>query len=194
MVRNPLGSAHPEATLKACIEHGAPDDAIQAAKAEFHAYLAANRSAQAASSHDLVEDSELLSEDREMDSDSQGTVIKLICMSFRITSMKITKFTIKVFVIPYLFIIVGPINISTTAVLVSPGVSVSGTVSITSSEVYFEVDEEHPDFKRIDNQVRHLDNTNNSSHLSLNRFAELLVKLSYLIFKIEFKRINKRIC
>ena len=93
--------------------------------------------------------------------------------------------------IPYLFIIVGPINISTTAVLVSPGVSVSGTVSITSSEVYFEVDEEHPDFKRIDNQVRHLDNTNNSNHLS---FAELLVKLSYLIFKIEFKRINKRIC
>ena len=82
MVRNPLGSAHPEATLKACIEHGAPDDAIQAAKAEFHAYLAANRSAQAASSHDLVEDSELLSEDREMDSDSQGTVIKLIYMSF----------------------------------------------------------------------------------------------------------------
>ena len=72
LVRNPLGSAHPEATLKACIEHGAPDDAIQAAKAEFHAYLAANRSAQAASSHDLVEDSELLSEDREMDSDSQG--------------------------------------------------------------------------------------------------------------------------
>ena len=72
MVRNPLGSAHPEATLKACIEHGAPDDAIQAAKAEFHAYLAANRSAQAASSHDLVEDSELLSEDREMDNDSQG--------------------------------------------------------------------------------------------------------------------------
>ena len=80
LVRNPLGSAHPEATLKACIEHGAPDDAIQAAKAEFHAYLAANRSAQAASSHDLVEDSELLSEDREMDSDSQGmnTIIRKV--------------------------------------------------------------------------------------------------------------------
>ena len=29
----------------------------------------------------------------------------------------------------------------------------SGTVSITSSEVYFEVDEEHPDYKKIDNQV-----------------------------------------
>ena len=98
MVRNPLGSAHPEATLKACIEHGAPDDAIQAAKAEFHAYLAANRSAQAASSHDLVEDSELLSEDREMDSDSQGTVIKIIYMS---CCLSVTKFTIKLFLIIY---------------------------------------------------------------------------------------------
>ena len=53
----------------------------------------------------------------------------------------------------YTYYDLGPINISTTAVLVSPGVAVSGTVSITSSEVYFEVDEEHPDFKKIDNQV-----------------------------------------
>ena len=30
LVSNPLGSAHPEATLKAALEHGAPDDAIQA--------------------------------------------------------------------------------------------------------------------------------------------------------------------
>ena len=163
MVRNPLGSAHPEATLKACIEHGAPDDAIQAAKAEFHAYLAANRSAQAASSHDLVEDSELLSEDREMDSDSQGTYINFSSLYIII---KKAKFRIKIFLILF-FMIVGPINISTTAVLVSPGVSVSGTVSITSSEVYFEVDEEHPDFKRIDNQVRHLNNTNSSNYCGI---------------------------
>lgn len=27
-VHNPLGSTHPEATLKAAIEHGAPEDAI----------------------------------------------------------------------------------------------------------------------------------------------------------------------
>ena len=72
LIRNPLGSAHPEATLKACIEHGAPDDAIQVAQEEFHAHLAANRAQQAAASHDLVEDSELLVEDRELDSDTQG--------------------------------------------------------------------------------------------------------------------------
>ena len=47
----------------------------------------------------------------------------------------------------------GPINISTSAVLVSPGVAVHGTMSITSSEVYFEVDEDHADFKKIDAQV-----------------------------------------
>lgn len=74
LIRNCLGSTHPEATLKACLEHGAPDDAVQAAKAEFHAHLAANRAAQAASSHDLVEDAELLSEDREMDSDTPGEI------------------------------------------------------------------------------------------------------------------------
>jgi hypothetical protein len=72
LIRNPLGSTHPEATLKACLEHGAPDDAIQAAKAEFHAHLAANRAQQAASSHDLVEDAELMSEDREIDGENQG--------------------------------------------------------------------------------------------------------------------------
>ena len=47
----------------------------------------------------------------------------------------------------------GPINISTTAVLVSPGVAVPGQISITSSEVYFEVDEDHDDYKKIDAQV-----------------------------------------
>jgi len=78
LVRNPLGSSHPEATLKAAIEHGAPEDAIQAAQAEFHAHLAAHRASQSASSHDLVEDAELQQqEDRELDVESQGEADKL---------------------------------------------------------------------------------------------------------------------
>lgn len=79
LIRNPLGSTHPEATLKACLEHGAPEDAIQAAKAEFHSHLAANRSQQGASSHDLVEDAELMSEDREIDGDNQGKKLQNLC-------------------------------------------------------------------------------------------------------------------
>ena len=61
-----------EATLKACLEHGAPEDAVQAAKAEFHAHLASNKNQQ--TNYELVEDSELLSEDRELDSDNQGMI------------------------------------------------------------------------------------------------------------------------
>jgi hypothetical protein len=83
LIRNPHGSSHPEATLKACLEHGAPDDAVQAAKAEFHAHLSTNRGQQAASSYDLVEDSELLSEDRELDTDSQGILSEL--SEFKVT-------------------------------------------------------------------------------------------------------------
>ena len=75
LVRNPLGSTHPEATLKACLEHGAPEDAVQAAKAEFHAHLASNKNQQ--TNYELVEDSELLSEDRELDSDNQGIIYLL---------------------------------------------------------------------------------------------------------------------
>lgn len=37
--------------------------------------------------------------------------------------------------------------------MVSPAVVVKGTLSITSSELYFEVDEEDPGFKAIDPKV-----------------------------------------
>ncbi len=71
-MRNPLGSSHPEATLKAALEHGAPEDAVQAAQAEFHAHLMAHKGSGA--QQDLVEDSELAQgEDREMDNDNSGT-------------------------------------------------------------------------------------------------------------------------
>jgi hypothetical protein len=37
---------------------------------------------------------------------------------------------------------------------VAPSVVVKGTLSVTSSELYFEVDEEDPNFKKIDPKVR----------------------------------------
>ena len=70
LIRNPLGSAHPEATLKAALEHGAPDDAVEAAKAEFHSHLlaASKDGSNKAGATDLVADSELEEAvDREMD-------------------------------------------------------------------------------------------------------------------------------
>ncbi|GLV35236.1 rugose [Carabus blaptoides fortunei] len=117
-VHNPLGSSHPEATLKAALEHGAPEDAIMQAREEFHAQLAATRGQQQVQSSDLMDDNELLSDDRDLDVD-----------------------------------LAGPVNISTKAKLIAPGIVAPGMVSITSAELYFEVDEDDPEFKKIDTEV-----------------------------------------
>ncbi|KAK9700943.1 Neurobeachin/BDCP, DUF4704 alpha solenoid region [Popillia japonica] len=117
-VHNPLGSSHPEATLKAALEHGGPEDAILQAKEEIHAQLAATRNQQQMQSTDLMDDNELLIDDRELDSDATG-----------------------------------PVNISTKARLIAPGIVAPGMVSITSSELYFEVDEEDEEFKKMDAEV-----------------------------------------
>ncbi|KAH0510766.1 Lipopolysaccharide-responsive and beige-like anchor protein [Microtus ochrogaster] len=47
----------------------------------------------------------------------------------------------------------GPVSLSTPAQLVAPSVVVRGTLSVTSSELYFEVDEEDPNFKKIDPKI-----------------------------------------
>lgn len=44
-------------------------------------------------------------------------------------------------------------NISTRASLISAGVVAPGIVSITSAELYFEVDEDDPEFKKLDPEV-----------------------------------------
>ncbi|XP_061932291.1 neurobeachin isoform X13 [Apis cerana] len=118
-VHNPLGSSHPEATLKAALEHGAPEDAILQAREEFHAHLAASRAhQQQLQSADLMDDSELLSDDRDLDND-----------------------------------LTGPVNISTKGKLIAPGIVAPGIISVTSTELYFEVDEDDPEFKKIDSEV-----------------------------------------
>lgn len=71
-VHNPLGSSHPEATLKAALEHGAPEDAILQAREEIHAQLAASRNQQQMQTSDLMDDSELLVDDRDLDNDLTG--------------------------------------------------------------------------------------------------------------------------
>uniref|UniRef100_A0A6M2E108 Putative lysosomal trafficking regulator lyst n=1 Tax=Xenopsylla cheopis TaxID=163159 RepID=A0A6M2E108_XENCH len=118
-IHNPRGSSHPHATLKAAVEYGAPEDAILQAREEFHSQLAIARSQQTTqTSTDLLEDNELLSDDRDFDVD-----------------------------------LTGPVNISTRAMLIAPGLVAPGTISITSTELYFEVDEDDPKFQKIDSEV-----------------------------------------
>lgn len=49
--------------------------------------------------------------------------------------------------------VTGPVNISTKARLVAPGITAPGIVSITSTELYFEVDEDDPEYKKLDPEV-----------------------------------------
>ncbi|KAG8182137.1 hypothetical protein JTE90_014552 [Oedothorax gibbosus] len=74
-VQNPYGSTHPEATLKAAIEHGAPEDAILQAREEFHQHLAVTRRQQQhhLQSSDLLDDSDLW-DDKDLDAELAGPV------------------------------------------------------------------------------------------------------------------------
>ncbi|PVD34451.1 hypothetical protein C0Q70_05725 [Pomacea canaliculata] len=47
----------------------------------------------------------------------------------------------------------GPVALSTSCKLIVPGVAVNGTMSITKSELYFEMDDEDAENKKIDPQV-----------------------------------------
>ncbi|XP_041358388.1 neurobeachin-like isoform X2 [Gigantopelta aegis] len=116
MVRNALGSAHPEATLKAALEHGATEDAINQARDAVHAHLASIKRSQKEIT-DYTDD-ELLMEEKEFDQEFSG-----------------------------------PVALSTPCKLIAPGVAVNGIMSITKSELYFEMDEDEPENKKICQKV-----------------------------------------
>ncbi|XP_035827819.1 neurobeachin [Aplysia californica] len=95
MVRNPLGSSHPEATLKAAIEHGAAEDAINAAREAFHAHLATLKKTQRETTE--FTDEELVMEEKDVEQEFTGIVAlstpcKLIAPGAAVNgTMSITK-------------------------------------------------------------------------------------------------------
>ncbi|KAF1402462.1 Lipopolysaccharide-responsive and beige-like anchor protein, partial [Spheniscus humboldti] len=116
-VRNPLGSTHPEATLKAAGEHAPDEDILVKGKQSIKSQVLGNQNSE---SEMLLEgDDDIMSfmEEREVEN------------------------------------LTGPVALSTPAQLVAPSVVVKGTLSITLSELYFEVDEEDPSFKKIDPKI-----------------------------------------
>ncbi|XP_053107967.1 lipopolysaccharide-responsive and beige-like anchor protein isoform X2 [Hemicordylus capensis] len=116
-VRNPLGSTHPEATLKAAIEHAPDEDVLVKGKQSIKSQALGNQNSE----------SEILLEG---DDDTLSSI----------EEKELENLT-------------GPVSLSTPAQLVAPCVVVKGTLSITASELYFEVDEEEPSFKKIDSKV-----------------------------------------
>lgn len=116
-VRNPLGSTHPEATLKTALEHAADEDILAKGKQSIKSQPLGNQSSE---NEILLEgDDDTLSSVDEKDLEN----------------------------------LAGPVSLSTPAQLVAPSVVVKGTLSVTSSELYFEVDEEDPNFKKMDPKI-----------------------------------------
>ncbi|XP_042340434.1 lipopolysaccharide-responsive and beige-like anchor protein isoform X1 [Plectropomus leopardus] len=120
-IRNPSGSTHSEATLKAAAEHvadiSASEEDILKGKQSIRSQALGNQNSESETSLDGDDDTLSSLEEKDLEN------------------------------------LTGPVNLSTSAQLVAPAVVVKGTLSITSSELYFEVDEEEPGFKAIDPKI-----------------------------------------
>ncbi|XP_028967428.1 neurobeachin [Galendromus occidentalis] len=131
-VRNPLGSTHREATLKAAEENGAPDDAIAAAREEIHKQLAQQRRQTGSPGSELAAGESEYWEDKELDSEFAGSV-----------------------------------SLSTRCRLIAPGITAPGTLSVTQSELFFEVDEEDTEFKKnCPNVLKYCEHIHGKWHFS----------------------------
>lgn len=115
-VRNPLGSTHREATLKAAIDHDR-EDALVKGKQSIRSQVVGSQNVE---SDSLLEgDDDTLSSLEEKDLENAT----------------------------------GPVSLSTPAQLIAPSIVMKGTLSVTSFELYFEVDEDDPNFKKIDSKI-----------------------------------------
>ncbi|XP_032259086.1 neurobeachin isoform X1 [Phoca vitulina] len=126
-VRNAFGSTHAEALLKAAAEYGTEEDVVKSKKA-FRSQAIVNQNAETELMLEGDDDAVSLLQEKEIDN---------LAVPF----------------LPKLFISRGPVVLSTPAQLIAPVVVAKGTLSITTTEIYFEVDEDDPAFKKIDTKV-----------------------------------------
>ncbi|XP_042283215.1 lipopolysaccharide-responsive and beige-like anchor protein isoform X2 [Thunnus maccoyii] len=120
-IRNPFGSTHSEATLKAAAEHvadiSASEEDILKGKQSIRSQALGNQNSESETLLDGDDDTLSSLEEKDLEN------------------------------------LTGPVNVSTSAQLVAPAVVVKGTLSITASELYFEVDEDEHGFKAIDPKI-----------------------------------------
>ncbi|XP_076003760.1 lipopolysaccharide-responsive and beige-like anchor protein isoform X3 [Genypterus blacodes] len=120
-IRNPFGSTHSEATLKAAAEHvadfSASEEDILKGNQSIRGQALGNPSSENEAFLDGDDDALSSLEEKELEN------------------------------------LTGPVNLSATAQLVAPAAVVRGTLSVTASELYFEVDEDDPGFKAVDPKI-----------------------------------------
>ena len=129
-VKNPHGSAHPEATLEASVESGSNENAINQAREAFHAHLAHAKKGQ--QQQPDFTDEELLMEERDFEQEFSG-----------------------------------PVALSTSCKLISMGLAITGIMSITKTDLYFEMDEDGKDNKKLSPEVlAYVDHLHGKWHFS----------------------------
>ncbi|XP_035993420.1 lipopolysaccharide-responsive and beige-like anchor protein isoform X3 [Fundulus heteroclitus] len=119
-IRNPFGSSHSEATLKAAAEHAVADTGASEEdilKQSIRSQALGNQNSESEALLDGDDDTLSSLEDKDLDN------------------------------------LTGPVNLSTSAQLVAPAAVVKGTLSVTASELFFEVDEDDPSFKALDPKI-----------------------------------------
>ncbi|XP_040002609.1 lipopolysaccharide-responsive and beige-like anchor protein [Xiphias gladius] len=120
-IRNPFGSAHSEATLKAAAEHvadiSASEEDILKGKQSIRSQALGNQNSESETLLDGDDDTLSTLDEKDVEN------------------------------------LTGPVNLSTSAQLVAPALVAKGTLSITASELYFEVDEDEPGFRAIDPKI-----------------------------------------
>ncbi|XP_021233533.1 neurobeachin isoform X5 [Numida meleagris] len=128
-VRNAFGSTHSDALLKAAVEYGTEEDVVKSKKT-FRSQAVVNQNAETELMLEGDDDAVSLLQEKEID-----------------------NLAVLAPLLPRLFTSRGPVVLSTPAQLVAPVVVAKGTLSITTTEIYFEVDEDDPAFKKIDPKV-----------------------------------------
>ncbi|KAM9388399.1 neurobeachin isoform 2-T2 [Phaethornis superciliosus] len=128
-VRNAFGSTHADALLKAAVEYGTEEDVVKSKKT-FRSQAVVNQNAETELMLEGDDDAVSLLQEKEIDN-------LAVLAPF----------------LPRLFTSRGPVVLSTPAQLIAPVVVAKGTLSITTTEIYFEVDEDDPAFKKIEPKV-----------------------------------------
>ncbi|XP_072302006.1 neurobeachin a isoform X20 [Eucyclogobius newberryi] len=134
-VRNAFGSTHADISLKVLEDYGTEDEEEEGVKSKktFRSQSVVAQSPEAELMLEGDDDAVSLLQEKEIDNLAGKSELR----SFR----------------PRLFTSKGPVVLSTPAQLVAPVVVARGTLSITTTEIYFEVDEEDPTFKQTDSKV-----------------------------------------
>ncbi|XP_038673773.1 neurobeachin a isoform X3 [Scyliorhinus canicula] len=126
-IRNAFGSIHPEVLLKSAEDYGTDEDVIKSKKT-FRTQAVINQNTETELMLEGDDDTVSLLQEKEIDN---------LAAPFS----------------PQVFISRGPVVLSTPAQLIAPVVVAKGTLSITTTEIYFEVDEDDQGFKKIDPKV-----------------------------------------